>query len=107
MSSTISRLVVSFFLVGMIGCSASSAGGETKTVVVRQTINELQKEPVPGTVNQVYIEPMYHCGRVPAQLDPRGIYYRPSHKTCSIIRPGKFQKVQFPDANGNYITPRR
>jgi hypothetical protein len=75
--------------------------------VVREVVNELEKEPVPGTVEDVYVEPMYDTVRVPGQLDPNGVYYRPSHKTIYEIRPGKFQPVQYPDYNGQYPAPKR
>ncbi len=92
---------------GMIACTSSVQRGTTKNVVVREVVNELEKEPVPGTVDDVWVEPMRDTVRVPAQLDPKGVYYRPSHKTVVEIRPGKFQPVQYPDFNGQYPRPPR
>ena len=88
-------------------CTQSAQYGTTKTVVVREVVNELEKEPVPGTVDDVWVQPMYDTIRVPSQLDPKGVYYRPSHKTVVEIRPGKFQAVEYPDFRGQYKTPPR
>ncbi len=55
------------------------------------------ENPVPGTVNKLWKEPMYNQVQVPAQLDPNGIYYRPAHNTIVEIRKDKFQKVEFPE----------
>ena len=66
-------------------------------MVIQQPINELEREVVPGTVDDVWVEPMIDSVRMPAQLDPKGTYYRPSHNTLAEIRPGRFQKVQYPD----------
>ena len=87
------------------GCFSRSSSpmvstGDVSTVVIHQPINELEREPVPGTVNDVWAEPMIDTVQVPAQLDPHGIYYRPTHKTLAEIRPGRYQKVQFPDEYG-------
>lgn len=85
-----------------------TSGGNVSTVIVRQPINELEREPVPGTVNDVWAETMIDTVRVPGQLDPTGTYYRPSHNTLVEIRPGRYQKVQYPDeygANGAVSVP--
>lgn len=74
--------------------------GDVSTVVIRQPINELEREPVPGTVNDVWAETMIDTIRVPGQLDPHGVTYRPSHNTLAEIRPGRYQKVQYPDEYG-------
>ncbi len=71
--------------------------GEISTVVVRQPINELEREPVPGTVDDVWVEPMYDVTAIPAQLSPDGNTFRPAHNMIVEIRPGRFQKVQYPD----------
>jgi hypothetical protein len=88
-----------------MGCTKAVQYGETKTVVLRQTINELEKERVPGTVNDVWVEQMHDTVTVPGAL--HGVYYRKTHRTVVEIRPGKFQKVQYPNADGSYPTPRR
>lgn len=95
------------FIIGLIffcaACSASSSGGEVKTVVVQQSVNELELEKVPGTQNDIYVEPMYDSPRVPGQLDPKGVYYRAPHRTLVEIRRGKYQQVQYPDYGGKYL----
>ena len=67
------------------------------TSVIREPINELERDPVPGTVNDVWVEPMYNSVRIPGQLDPRGNYYRAGHTGIAEIRPGRFQLGEYPD----------
>lgn len=83
------------------GCT-TTLQGSSKTVVVREAVNELEKETVPGTQHDVWVEPMYDYVRVPGAVDPHNVYYRPSHFEFVEIRPGKYQKQQYPDYNGNY-----
>jgi hypothetical protein len=97
--------LLGLLIIGLVGCAKTTSQGETKTIVVRETINELEKEQVPGTENEVWIEPMVNVVRVPAQIDPKGVYYRLPHTTLYDIRPGKFQQVQYPDFNGQYKSP--
>lgn len=113
------RAQYSFVLVmalGLSGCSIFGrstpegpvSGGNVSTVVIRQPINELERERVPGTVDDLWVETMVDTVRVPAQIDPHGVYYRPSHNTLAEIRPGRYQKVQYPDEYGkdsNLSTP--
>ena len=54
------------------------------------------KNPVPGTVSEVWVEPMYDTIKVPGQLDPSATYYRLPHRTVTEIRPERFQRVQYP-----------
>ena len=82
----------------LAGCAGIGAP-DVETVVVREDMAELDKEPVPGAVREVWVEPMYDTVRVPAQLDPSGNYFRPSHRTIYEIRPGKHQLVEFPPDN--------
>lgn len=92
-------------LLGVFGCVKEPPPKPSEinnTVVVREEISELEKEKVPGTQNDVWVEPMPGYVRVPAQLDPRGIYYRPSHNTLIETRPGKVQEVQYPNEHGEY-----
>ena len=111
------HLILAAAAACLSGCFSSSSsapepvvdvtrGGSISTVVIRQPINELEREPVPGTVNDFWVEPMIDSVQVPAQIDPHGVYYRPSHKTLAEIRHGRFQKVQFPDEykNGSNIS---
>lgn len=93
---------------GLIGCSTQRVqGGEVVTVVMRETVNELEKEPVPGTVNEVWIEPMYDQVCVPGTLDPAANYYRKPHCTLVEIRQEKFQQIQYPDYESGYAVPER
>ena len=104
-----SRWLLLFALVMSIGCAAKKVEtkGKTMTVVMRDTINELEKEPVPGTVNDVWIEPMYDSVCYPAQLDPAQKYFRMQHCTVVEVRHKKIQKQEFPDDNGKYRVPGR
>ncbi|MCB0322083.1 MAG: hypothetical protein KDD69_00885 [Bdellovibrionales bacterium] len=99
-------ITIACLLLGS-GCTSSLQYGSTKTVVVREVVNELERERVPGTVEDVWVEPMYDQVRVPAALDPNGVYYRPSHSTLVEIRHGKVQPVQYPDYDGQYQHPPR
>ena len=71
-----------------LGCS------RTQPVTERIFVEE---NNVPGTITEPWVEPMYDTVEVPAQLDPTGTYYRPSHQTVVEIRPGRAQPVQYPD----------
>ena len=97
-------IIATAALVGFPGCfsfqpssSEPLRSGNVSTVVIRQPINELEREVVPGTVNDLWVEPMIDQVRVPGQIDAKGVYYRPSHNTLAEIRHGRFQKVQYPD----------
>lgn len=83
-------------------CSRQVQVGTSKTVVMRQTINELEKERVPGTHEDPWQEALYDTVRVPGAIDAKGIYYRPSHNTVYEIRPEKYQRVQYPERDGSY-----
>lgn len=91
-------------------CSTTSSvpiietSGSTSTVVLRETVNELEKDQVPGTVNEVWVEPMYDTIEMPGQI--YGNTYRIPHKAVVEIRPGKMQKVEYPDGNEQYAVPR-
>lgn len=102
---TVATLCFAALGFSMVGCSASSQLGTTKTVISRQTINELEKERVPGTHNDAFVETMHSTVRVPGQIDPSGVYYRTGHQAVYEIRPGKYQKVQYPNRNGTYRRP--
>jgi hypothetical protein len=98
--SSITAAAGILLVLGASGCYTTKrlvSTGEVSTVVIHQPINELEREPVPGTVNDFWVEPMIDTVRVPGQLDPAGNYYRASHNTLVEIRPGRFQKVQYPD----------
>ena len=99
------QILAMIVVLSFTACTKTVEGGQTQTVVVRETVNELEKEPVPGTVNEVWIEPMRSVIDVPGAIDPKGVYYRAAHRTIVETRPGKFQKVQYPDYNGQYPAP--
>ena len=81
----------------VVGCSESRGAKPPSTMVVRQAMNELERDRVPGTVDDVWAEPMYDTVKVPGQLDRKGIYYRKAHKTLVEIRPGRYQLQEFPN----------
>lgn len=94
-------------LASLSACSATpqvEVYGTTSTVVLRETVNELEKEPVPGTVNEVWVEPMYDTIEVPGQL--HNYSYRLPHRAVVEIPHGKVQKVEYPDGNEQYLQPR-
>lgn len=66
-------------------------------MVVRESMNELERDRVPGTVDDVWAEPMYDTVRVQGQLDPHNMYYRKAHNELVEIRPGRYQMVEYPN----------
>jgi len=88
--------VFALSLFGLSACSVEQ-GGRVTTTVMREDMNELEREPVPGTVNDVWVEGMVDTIRVPGQLDPHGVYYRKPHNALVEIRPGRYQLVEYPD----------
>ena len=98
MKRIVKRTAVISMIFFLCSCSTTKVQtGSVQTVVSQQRINELQRDPVPGTHLQPWQETYYDYIRVPGAIDPKGIYYRPSHKTVYEIRPGKYQKVQYPE----------
>lgn len=67
----------------------------TPETVVREV--DAVENPVPGTVNDVWVEPMYDVVEMPGQIDPTNTYYRARHQTIVEIRPGRYQKLEYPD----------
>ena len=88
--SNIQILAVSALLVGLTAC--------VKPVPPERIVREVEIEEnkVPGTIDEVWVEPMFDVTRVPGKLDPKGTYYRAEHKTVVEIRPGKYQVQEFP-----------
>ena len=80
-------------------------GSDPQTIVMHETVNELEKEEVPGTQHDVWIEPMTDYVCYPGAIDPKNVYYRKAHCTLVEIRPNKFQKVQYPNGQGHYAEP--
>lgn len=85
------------FVLSLGGCFSSQAGGRPTTMVVREAVSELDRDPVPGTVNDVWVEPMADTIRVPGKLDPKGVYLIKPHTTVVEIRHERFQQVQYPE----------
>ncbi len=85
-----SLLLIAGMMV-FISCSTT-----TRTTSTEQVLIEAQENPVPGTVKDVWAEPMYDTVRVPGQIDPTNTYYRLPHKTVVEIRQHRFQRQQFP-----------
>lgn len=73
---------ISALALAVGGCSPRTSE-ETKTVVVH--------EEAPGTVQEVWEEPMVDVVDVPPGLDPEGTYYRPGHQEVVEIRQGRWQ----------------
>ncbi len=81
---------------GCVGGNCGTQGGRIASVEVVQEVHE---DKVPGTVTEAWVEPMYEHVKVPGQLDPTSTYYRAPHKTMVEIRPGRFQRVEYPSPN--------
>ena len=96
------RAIIGFLMLGLFGCAHNIQRGETKTIIVRETANELDKQPVPGTQTEPWVEPMPEVVRTPAAIDRKGVYFRPAHNEIVEVRPEKFQKVEYPDFDGKY-----
>ena len=79
------------------GCSSERGARPPSTVVVRESMNELERDRVPGTVDDVWAESMYDTVRVPGQLDPHNMVYRKAHNELVEIRPGRHQLVEYPN----------
>ena len=56
----------------------------------------VQAGAVPGTVNGVWVEPMYDTVKTPGQLDPEGNYYRLPSETVVEVYPDRYQPVEYP-----------
>lgn len=80
---------------GLTGCGSFSSGRIDSVEIVQ----EVHEDKVPGTVTEAWVEPMYEHVKVPGQLDPTSTYYRAPHKTMVEIRPGRFQRVEYPSPN--------
>lgn len=96
-------LLASSFTLIFSGCGLlwSPAPGE-QTVVVQKYVNDLEREPVPGTVHGPWAETMYQDTFIPGQIDQKGVYYRLPHRTIVEIRQEKYQRAQYPDQDGVY-----
>ncbi len=76
-------LVLVFALLGGTGCRR------------RGPAPLVRENPIPGTVEQNWVEPMPDVVKVPGGLDPTGTYYLPEHNEVVEIRPGRFEKMEY------------
>ena len=99
MKRDMKKIIIISIMFFLGSCSATKKvhTGTVQTAVSQQTINELQQDPVPGTHLQPWQETYYDYVSVPGAIDPKGLYYRSSHKTVYEIRPGKHQRVEYPE----------
>lgn len=86
-------------LVAAVGfaSSACSQPATPPAPALDSVVAAIEENPVPGTVQGAWTEPMADTIRVPGQIDPTNTYYRLPHNTVVEVRPGKFQEVQYPD----------
>ncbi|HMO19056.1 MAG TPA: hypothetical protein PKA63_13195 [Oligoflexia bacterium] len=99
----IKKLSIAIILCSLSACANFwSSAPVSRTVVLHQYGNELEREPVPGTVHGPWAEAMYQDVEVPGAIDKKGVYYRPPHRTVVEVRKEKYQRAQYPDADGVY-----
>lgn len=90
-------------IAAMIGWTLAGCSTSPRPAVVSEaplqaaSVQNVQDNPVPGTVTEDWEEPMYDQVKIPGQLDPTATYYRNPHSTVVEIRSGRYQEVQFPD----------
>lgn len=95
------KYILIFLCLTTASCSVFHKTEKTQTVILRPDINELELDTVPGTVNDVWSEPMYDTIRVPGKLDPKGVYYRKAHNTVVEVRQGQYQMQEYPEDQGS------
>ena len=83
-------LILSVFLAA---CSTQSRVVPVDAEVVPLAVYE---NNVPGTVERLWVEPMYNNVKVPGKIDADNVYYTPSHEAIVEIRPGRAQVVEYP-----------
>ncbi len=84
-------------LLAASACTKTTDAASRKTVFMQADMNELERDRVPGTVDDVWVGPMVDTIRVPGALDPRGVTYRKQHTAVVEIRNGRFQQVEYPE----------
>ncbi len=93
-----SRLIAAILVLAAVtGCGPRLQGNVDPQSAQNGVPVEMTDRFVNGTVDHVWAEPMYDQVRVPAQIDPNNVYYRPGHETLIEIRHERYQEVQFPD----------
>lgn len=97
------RILLSIALFSLPACTGLfNSEPVQKTMVVQKYSNDLELEPVPGTVHGPWAESMHQDVEVPGKIDPKGVYYRLPHRTVVEIRQEKYQRAQYPDRDGVY-----
>jgi hypothetical protein len=96
------RIFLFTMLFGFVACTPTEKSNCNDSVCAFSSGYEQVAEPVVGnkirgTVTEPYVQPMRDVVKVPAQVDPMGIYYRPSHETIVEIIPGRVQHVEYPE----------
>jgi len=90
----------SIFLVGLLltsGCAVvpDQQALSYTTLPAPVAVVEVTENPVPGTVTEPWVEPMFDQVDVPGQIDPAGNYYRLPHRTTWEIRTDRVEGVQY------------
>jgi hypothetical protein len=87
-------------LTGMMVISAAACWSAPPPTLRDQVgVNTYDEEEyVPGVVDRLWAEPMYNYARIPAQVDPNEVYYRPSYETLIEVREERYQKAEYPPA---------
>jgi hypothetical protein len=83
-------------LTALTGCCAAAVQQQSSASAIAPIeVVEVTENPVPGTVSQPWVEPMFDQVEVPAQLDPAATYYRLPHKTTYEIRTDRVEGVNY------------
>lgn len=88
-------------LVGLVACTPTEKSNCNEGLCAfssgyGQVVEPIIGNKIRGTVTEPYLQPMRDVVKVPAQVDPMGVYYRPSHDTIVEIVPGRVQRVEYP-----------
>ena len=81
--------------VMMTACATTVQRQSSQALEIKHNDKQYLKED-PAVVDYIWEEPMVDVVRVPPELDPEGIYYRPEHKEVIEIRQGKWQYYKKP-----------
>lgn len=96
-------LIICLLVQGLSGCGLLWGRPKAeKTIVVQQYANDLELEPVPGSIHGPWAETMQQDLNVPGAIDSKGVYYRMPHKAIVEIRQEKYQRAKYPDPDGVY-----
>ena len=81
MTTKLTLSLLPIVLLTLSGCSSSSRSAPSEVHVIKS----------PGTVEEIWEEPMVDVVDVPPGLDPEGHYYRPGHQEVVEIRQGRWK----------------